>query len=713
MLLSGGLALTGLAGLSFAAPAHAAEPADTITKVVSFAPNGNQQTTYTVPSDALGVTVEVAGADGIANAILAGYPIASKGADITSDLGTAFNGETLNLVVGGVRAGSIPATNVGIQGGGGSYLATDDEFLAIAAGGGGGGVNGTTALVGGDGGLPSPGGTPPALPNGLQANGSGATDTAPGTLPDLTTAPNNTASVTLPQGGSGTGQGPATVVDGVITPALGGTGARSGAGGGGGYYGGGGGVSLLKAPSLVRGGGGGGSSLVGDALPHPVWGQNPATTPATADGFITFTLTLPAHPSLTATGSVTSDPVAAVGDPVTYTYTVTNNGDIDLTDIGLNVDGTTGNTPTVTCEAEALAIGASTVCTATYTATQADIDAGGIPSTVTPTGTDTNGYPAVADTIPAPVTVTPTRSLGIVAEPATTAGKKAGEEVTFHYTVTNTGTATATGVSLEQGDFTGTGDAPALSCPAGPVAPGASVECTGTYTLTQADLDADETIISTVTGTATAAGSPVLSAPAVAAQPITQSPAVTVTVKPSTDAATVGQKITYTFTVSNTGNVTVTDPTVGDIDFSGSGDLSNLSCPSVGSLAPGESVTCTATYTVTAADLQNGPLTVTAAGTATDPSGASITADPSDEITVAVAAPTDNGDDPANNDPGNSAGNAPGTGAGNDANATGTLAFTGTDLVLPGALLAIMLLALGVTVLVVGRRKRHVQDGTI
>jgi hypothetical protein len=231
------------------------------------------------------------------------------------------------------------------------------------------------------------------------------------------------------------------------------------------------------------------------------------------------------------------------------------------------------------------------------------------------------------------------------------------------------------------------------------------VECTGTYTLTQADLDAGETITSTVTGTAAAAGSRVVSAPVAAAQPIEQSPAVTVTVKPSTDAATVGQKITYTFTVSNTGNVTVANPTVGDIDFSGSGGLSNLSCSPVDMLAPGESVTCTATYSVTTADLAHGPLTITAAGTATDPSGVTVTADTSDETAVTVAATT-----AVTPTPSPSTGGTPGSGTGS---ATGSLAFTGSDLVVPASLLAFLLLALGGAVLMLRRRKQHTQDNIL
>ena len=71
---------------------------------------------------------------------------------------------------------------------------------------------------------------------------------------------------------------------------------------------------------------------------------------------------------------------------------------------------------------------------------------------------------------------------------------------------------------------------------------------------------------------------------------------------------------------TNTGNVTLDDVEVDDTDFSGSGELSEIECPDeAASLAPGQSVTCTATYVVTQADLDSGELTNTATATGTPP----------------------------------------------------------------------------------------------
>ena len=66
--------------------------------------------------------------------------------------------------------------------------------------------------------------------------------------------------------------------------------------------------------------------------------------------------------------------------------------------------------------------------------------------------------------------------------------------------------------------------------------------------------------------------------------------------------------ISYSYEVTNTGNVTLAGPvTVTD-------DKATVTCPS-GDLAPGASVTCTASYTITQADLDTGSVTNTATAT--------------------------------------------------------------------------------------------------
>lgn len=96
--------------------------------------------------------------------------------------------------------------------------------------------------------------------------------------------------------------------------------------------------------------------------------------------------------------------------------------------------------------------------------------------------------------------------------------------------------------------------------------------------------------------------------PVVSADPavsITKVAAIT-TDNGTADVADKDDVITYTYTVSNDGNVTLTSITVTDA-HDGSGTLSTIDCGSgtatVASLAPGATAECSATYTVTQSDV--------------------------------------------------------------------------------------------------------------
>ena len=66
--------------------------------------------------------------------------------------------------------------------------------------------------------------------------------------------------------------------------------------------------------------------------------------------------------------------------------------------------------------------------------------------------------------------------------------------------------------------------------------------------------------------------------------------------------------MTYTYVVTNIGNVTLTDPVSVD------DDLATVICPPA-LLAPGGSLSCTASYTVTQADVDGGAVINTATAT--------------------------------------------------------------------------------------------------
>ncbi|MBO9625290.1 MAG: LPXTG cell wall anchor domain-containing protein [Microbacterium sp.] len=88
-------------------------------------------------------------------------------------------------------------------------------------------------------------------------------------------------------------------------------------------------------------------------------------------------------------------------------------------------------------------------------------------------------------------------------------------------------------------------------------------------------------------------------------------------------ATQVGQKITYSFAVTNTGNIDLRNIAIAEGSFSGKGTLPAPTCPA-DPVIPGASVTCTTVYTVVAEDLTGAAITNTASATASTPGGAAV-----------------------------------------------------------------------------------------
>ncbi|WP_242676693.1 hypothetical protein [Rhodococcus sp. ABRD24] len=89
-----------------------------------------------------------------------------------------------------------------------------------------------------------------------------------------------------------------------------------------------------------------------------------------------------------------------------------------------------------------------------------------------------------------------------------------------------------------------------------------------------------------------------------------------------------GDTVTYTFVVTNTGGTPISDISVDEIAFTGSGPVPDATCPA-GTLQPGQSVTCTATYDVTDADEGACLIDNTATATGSDPQQIAVTSAPS------------------------------------------------------------------------------------
>ncbi|OII15784.1 hypothetical protein BIU97_14030 [Curtobacterium sp. MCBA15_009] len=374
-----------------------------------------------------------------------------------------------------------------------------------------------------------------------------------------------------------------------------------------------------------------------------------ATATGTGPGGATVTATdsatvrIPAAPALTLTeqGTLAPGATGAVGDTVRWTYVVTNTGSVTLDRTALEQQlGDTaafGTWPGTTGE---LAPGQSVTATTTSVVSQAQFDAGRVVNPSTATATAPDGSVVTADASAAVETGPAAARIGITktaALPDGDAAPRAGDVVTITYQVTNTGTSTLTGVALQDAQA-GVGN-PTYDWPgtAGTLAPGQVVTATATVTLTQADVDRGS-----VGGTATTSGTPPTGDPvradAGATLVLPGAPELALTKSGAlADGATgaVGDVVDYRVTVRNTGTTTVRDLTVTD-PLPGLGALT-LPDGSDGTLAPGETVTGTARYTVTQDDVDAGSVVNTATTTANPPTGDPVTATGSTTVPLGSA----------------------------------------------------------------------------
>jgi hypothetical protein len=164
-------------------------------------------------------------------------------------------------------------------------------------------------------------------------------------------------------------------------------------------------------------------------------------------------------------------------------------------------------------------------------------------------------------------------------------------------------------VTMTKTDSTGTGSRPQIRCPGAPLtlAPQQTATCTATYRITQADVDQTR-FSDTAQATGRAPDGRTVHAAASAVVQAPPRPALTLAKTASPARAAVGEMVRYTFAITNVGNNTLHNITVIEQKFTGSGHWSAVRCPA----GPGATVTCTASYMVTAADAAAGTIVNTA-----------------------------------------------------------------------------------------------------
>ena len=298
------------------------------------------------------------------------------------------------------------------------------------------------------------------------------------------------------------------------------------------------------------------------------------------------------------------------GDTITYTFKVKNTGTVALDPVTVHDPLFGGASPNVTCPAGALAPGASVTCSSkTYTLPQGDVDAGVVDNTATATGTAPDGSKVTdPDSTSTPVVAAPAIKLTKTAsaiDDNDANGHDAGDTITYTFKVKNTGAVVLDPVVVTDPLFAN----PDVTCPAGPLAPGASVTCsTRTYTLTVSDVD-NGTVDNTATATGTAPSGATVSDTASTSTPVVPVKADLVVTK-SVDKKKpyAGETVTYTVTVTNEGgrpaeNVKLVDTLPDGVTFvsvapgacSESGGTVTCDWPT---LLGGESKTVTITATV-------------------------------------------------------------------------------------------------------------------
>ncbi|QIL41204.1 DUF11 domain-containing protein [Pedobacter sp. HDW13] len=369
--------------------------------------------------------------------------------------------------------------------------------------------------------------------------------------------------------------------------------------------------------------------------------DGPTVTPITQDGKVSLVK------------SVTSATPAGgykLGDVIAYRFVAKNEGNVTLDNVTMT-DNLAGVTP-VYASGDAnsnskLDVGESWTYTASYTITQADVDAGKVSNTAVvnakdPAGntvTDNSGTTSTSDG-PTVTPITQDGKVSLVKSVTSTTpagGYKLGDVIAYQFVAKNEGNVTLDNVALTD-NISGvvpayqSGDANNNS----KLDVGESWTYTASYTITQTDVDAGKVSNTAVVNAKDPAGNTVTDNSGTAVDnddptvtPITQNGKVSL-VKSVTSATPaggykLGDVIAYRFVAKNEGNVTLdnitmTDNLAGVTPVYASGDANGNS-----KLDVGESWTYTASYTITQTDVDAGKVSNTAVVNAKDPAGNTVT----------------------------------------------------------------------------------------
>jgi uncharacterized repeat protein (TIGR01451 family)/gliding motility-associated-like protein len=318
----------------------------------------------------------------------------------------------------------------------------------------------------------------------------------------------------------------------------------------------------------------------------------------------------------------------AAGDELLFSVTVTNTGNVTLSDLTIT-DTLTEDSWTLS----SLMVDSTVTYTTSYQVSQSDVDSGSVKNIATVTGNNPNGESLSTEESEIVVKVIQTSAmtiektlLSIGGDVNATNYDAAGEVVAFEITIVNTGNVTLSNISV-QDELTG--DNWTLS----ELAVGESYSETTTYTITQADVDAGGIVNIALASATDVDGdevAPIDPSDGRVEVPASQNSSMTIDKKlvsingdeSQTDYNEVGDSIVFVITVANTGNVTLSDITVTD-------ELTGDEW-TIATLAVGDNSFMYTNYIVTQADLDSGKVVNLATATGVDVGGGVI--DPIDSL---------------------------------------------------------------------------------
>jgi len=357
---------------------------------------------------------------------------------------------------------------------------------------------------------------------------------------------------------------------------------------------------------------------------------DPMNAPVNAQSNTVTPLTPVAGISLVKAGQFVDtnmDGLAQKDEVINYTFVVKNTGSLTLNTVTIDdpLMAVSGSLATLQVSATD-----NSTFTGTYVLTQDDVDDGFVANMATvnafdpnpnPVSSDSNGGNDLITNLPTAASMSLTKT-GLFNDESGDNFAQEGETIDYSFEVTNTGNLTLSNVMISDPLMNVPGSIASLA-----VATSDNATFSGTYVITQNDIDAGfVSNIATVSATDSLANN-------IMAQsnngslftinlPTTASMSVDKTgvfVDTNMDGyAQVGETIDYSFTVTNTGNLTLSNVTISDPLMSVPGNIATLA------VSISDNSTFSGTYVLTETDIENGMVSNLATANAADPLSNSV-----------------------------------------------------------------------------------------